>query len=476
MTQTKLRTEIITANDNITFPVGTAFAVRQCFSKLHLYDVFAKHKKRGRCLASLIEALVTYRLTENQSISCASNWINRPQVLKEFRLDGSFNEKTLFRALTLVGENKEHIMSDVQDEIFRKYDLEHTDVNMDWTSIVLHGEKCPLGKYGYSRDHRPDKKQITLGLTELASPINIPIGMTIMPGNTNDQSHFRKTFSQVRRLLREDSLVVYDKGGNSKENNNDVLRSRMKFLTSKKLNLSDDKRIKKFRKSDAECIDPKKGIYGVKFRFPTRTDYFFFSETLKQEQLQSSIRKAVRKFEEAKLLQDCLDNGRNLPAKFRIHNELVEMQYSYQTKLKELGPDALAYVKKHTITGREGFFCLVSSEDLTLREALEIYRKKDSIEKLINSLKNEIEIKPLRVWIDESIYGALLIGFIAQLVISMIRFEHAELKNTSAKFIKISLMNLTVTLEIMKNKVLRRIYANFDAINSLILTESPPIS
>ena len=43
------------------------------------------------------------------------------------------------------------------------------------TGIVLYGTKSNLGKYGYSRDHRPDKLQITVGISELANPINIPI-------------------------------------------------------------------------------------------------------------------------------------------------------------------------------------------------------------------------------------------------------------------------------------------------------------
>ncbi len=68
-------------------------------------------------------------------------------------------------------------------------------------------------------------------------------------------------------------------------------------------------------------------------------------------------------------------------------------------------------------TGREGFFCLKSSKNLTLIEALQTYRKKDSIEKIFNSLKNEIEIKPLRLWTDNSIYGALIIEFIAQIFV-----------------------------------------------------------
>ncbi|MFO8108928.1 MAG: IS1634 family transposase, partial [Thermoplasmata archaeon] len=48
------------------------------------------------------------------------------------------------------------------------------------------------------------------------------------------------------------------------------------------------------------------------------------------------------------------------------------------------------------------------------------------------------------------IYGAMIVAFLAQLFISLIRFEHKELKHTSPKFIKISLMNLTVTVEFEK--------------------------
>ncbi len=38
------------------------------------------------------------------------------------------------------------------------------------------------------------------------------------------------------------------------------------------------------------------------------------------------------------------------------------------------------------------FFCLKSNRNLTLEDALITYRKKDSIEKIFHSLKNEIQI------------------------------------------------------------------------------------
>ena len=87
-------------------------------------------------------------------------------------------------------------------------------------------------------------------------------------------------------------------------------------------------------------------------------------------------------------------------------------------------------------------------------------------------LKNEIEIKPLRVWSDNSVYGALIIGYLAQLIISLIRYEIEELKHTSTKFIKKSLMNLTVTVEYGRNPRKKYIYSNFDPINEVILAQN----
>ena len=104
---------------------------------------------------------------------------------------------------------------------------------------------------------------------------------------------------------------------------------------------------------------------------------------------------------------------------------------------------------------------------LFLCPLLRTYRKKDSIEKILHSLKNEIEIKPLCIWTDNSIYSGksldlLRRGFLKtpcpthirykwficrvhlmevnrnppQLFISLVCFKIPELKHTSTKFIK----------------------------------------
>jgi transposase len=476
MQKTNLKTNVIKKNSNITFPVGTALAVQKYAKKLGFSKIFGKFKQKGIPLDNLVNALISYKLSENLSLTRGSDWINRPEVLEEFNLK-SFEQKTLYRAIETIGEKYQEVILDLQDVLFNQYDFSHTDVNMDWSSLILWGDKAKLGKYGYSRDHRPDKKQITFGIAEIRRPINIPIGLTIGEGNVNDQTHFQTTFNQVKNCLRQNSNVIFDKGGNSKENLNSVIASKMQFLTAKKLNTSDDKIIKRFWKEKPILVYSKNEVYGIKIEFPSRTNYFFFSRKLKQENIASALRKAERQLKEAKEIESARSRGKPLPKRFRLNNVLVDATIEYQTKLKSLSEfEAFELVRKASITGREGFFCLSSSQDLTLEEALFLYREKDSVEKIMHSLKNEINIKPLRVWSDNCIRGALLIGYLAHLIISLIRYDEPKLKNYSTKFIKISLSNLTVTVEKLGMFKKRLIYSNFDPINELICLKNEAIT
>ena len=476
MQQTTLRTNKVRSNNNISFPVGTAITVKKYSKKLNFERIFSKFKQRGIPLKGLVEALISYKLSENLSLTRGSDWINRLEVLNEFDLN-SFEQKTLYRAIETIGGNYQEVILDLQDILFSQYDFIHTDINMDWSSLILWGDKANLARYGYSRDHRPDKKQITFGVAELRNPINIPIGLTIAKGNVNDQTHFQKTFEQIKDKLQIGSKIIFDKGANGKDNLNSVIAAKMQFITAKKLNTSDDKVIEKFWKMKPELIDPEKGIYGIKMPFPSRINYLFFSKNLEKENIASALRRAERQLKEAQDIEQAHSKGKALPKRFRVNNILVKATIEYQTKLKSLSDEqAFELVKKASITGREGFFCLMSSQNLTLKEALFLYREKDSVEKIMNSLKNEINIKPLRVWSDNSIYGALLIGYLAHLIISLIRYDEPELKNFSTKFIKISLSNLTVTVEILKKHRNRRIYSNFDQINELICLKNEAIT
>ena len=301
-----------------------ALSVKNYYQKLELHPLFKPLKKHGIDINSLIQSLITYRLTENLSISRGAAWINRNEVLEVFDLK-KFDQRTLYRVLQILGENKDEGVLKLQDRIFDTFEFESTDSNLDWTSIVLHGKKCRLGKRGYSRDHEPGKKQITIGLTELATPINIPIGMTVREGNINDQVHFVDTFNQVKDRLKSGSVIVIDQGANRKENLDLIEAHNFNYVTARKLNKSDDKTwIKSFDKTKAELVDKEHGVYGLVREFPSRTNYLFFSEKLYHEHLEAKLRKVDRLFKEAETVQKSLESKRGLPKRYQFDNPLIE--------------------------------------------------------------------------------------------------------------------------------------------------------
>jgi transposase len=167
----------------------------------------------------------------------------------------------------------------------------------------------------------------------------------------------------------------------------------MQYITAKKLNKSDDKIIADFAEYYPKIVDPENGIYGIKITKPSSVNYLYFSEKLQKEQLESKGRKVLRQIHEARELQEIIDMKKKIPKRFRINNVLIDVSYSFQTKLIELSEnEAIKLLEDKLITGREGFFCLKSSKNLTLKQVLLTYRKKDSIEEIFHSLKNEIEI------------------------------------------------------------------------------------
>jgi len=330
--QSKLRTTQLTPNDNKSFSIGTTLMVDDWYERLGLNEIIGRHKSKGIALDALVRGMLVDQLGDNFSVLQASAWLNRKEVRDHYGIR-AFNSKTLYRAVETLGRNRERIIRELQDSVLELLGRPKTDVLLDWTSIVYYGDMAKLAKYGYSRDHHPGERQLTLGAAQLAPPYDVPIGLTVEAGNINDQAHMKATYGQVRRLLAPGSLVVFDRGANDKSNLDRIELDDNDYLTAKKLNSSDDMVFHSFSKNGWERIDAEDGVYALKRTFPSRVNYYFFSEKLKNDHFKSRRRKAERLLAEAVVIQKSLDNGKKLPKRFRINNPLVDVRYDYQTKL-----------------------------------------------------------------------------------------------------------------------------------------------
>lgn len=80
-----------------------------------------------------------------------------------------------------------------------------------------------------------------------------------------------------------------------------------------------------------------------------------------------------------------------------------------------------------------GYFAIVSSENMTAREAIELYKSRDASEKLFRSDKSYLGNKSMRVYSDEALSSKVFIQFIALILRSRI---YIALKEKSEKMLK----------------------------------------
>jgi transposase len=90
------------------------------------------------------------------------------------------------------------LFSEIMYEVCTEQDLWKGRYNLDSTSLSLYGDyenypnASPLPMLGYSKDHRPDLKQITVTLTQV-SEANLPIWYEANDGNSSDKRSFQDT-------------------------------------------------------------------------------------------------------------------------------------------------------------------------------------------------------------------------------------------------------------------------------------------
>lgn len=477
--QTSLKTpHNIKPNQNKTFPIGTIQTVKHIFEELNLKPVLDDLKHCGHALSGLVTSLVSYKLTEDLSVIRCHQWMNNNPMLLEYLQLDKFGKDALYRGLGTIGKNRHNILRHLLLTLKNQFGVGLDMVFMDWTSIHFEAKTSDLIKYGYSRDHRPDRPQVTIGLAQ-DERSQLPIGLSIQPGNTNDQTHFKKTYDQIKPGLRTGSALVFDAGATGSPNLDLLVSDNMKYLSRMKLNQSDvNNHLNTFSKDEWTRVvtgNKNEEVYGKKLKFPSRTKYLYFSQQLYDDILLKRRERLEQEYDEAITLQKTIQSKRKPRKKYRNSNHFLLTHLSYTFPLTGMSrEEAIDRALKLSITGKEGFFAMVSNKDFSLHEALIFYREKDCIEKLINSMKNEIVIRPTRVWTQEEINGSILIAFLAQLVISMLRFKHELLRRVSTKFIRQSLKNFALTIIVGKNGMKRRVFSNFDWINTLILCKKDP--
>ena len=132
--------------------------------------------------------LVTARLCEPSSeLHIAEDWYRRTALGDLLQLDDAqVNKDRLYRALDELLVHKSALEAHLSRRCGELFLIDNEVLLYDVTSTYFEGqaEANPLAQRGYSRDHRPDCKQVCIAL--VVSFDGFPLGYEVFPGNTHD--------------------------------------------------------------------------------------------------------------------------------------------------------------------------------------------------------------------------------------------------------------------------------------------------
>jgi len=147
--------------------------------------------------------------------------------------------RSIYRTIERIGRSSDGIVRFLGRALKEIYGVGMETVFIDWTSMYFEAPANDIIRFGYSRDRRPDRPQVTVGLS-IDKGSGMPFGLTVMPGNVLDVTHLSETFEQIRPLLPENAMIVFDNGAYSKDNSALLDREGFGFVTRLQLNNSDD--------------------------------------------------------------------------------------------------------------------------------------------------------------------------------------------------------------------------------------------
>ena len=159
----------------------------------------------------VLQALIVNRLENPQSKNKAFQYIQKdyPKII-------DCKKDDLYSTMDILYENKENIELELFESLKTQLNLNLKNVHYDLTSSYFEGHKCEIALYGYSRDHRKDKKQIVIGLVLVDG---IPIYHQVFEGNVQVKTTVIGVVDYLKKKFKLTNVIfIGDRGMLTEEN------------------------------------------------------------------------------------------------------------------------------------------------------------------------------------------------------------------------------------------------------------------
>lgn len=409
-------------------------------------------------LGHIAVVLTLNRVLAPQPLSGVGDWAQATALAGLLGLDGDqLYDMRLGRALDALFPHLGALWAELAAQAIRREGVDLSVLHWDLTSCYFEGdyETSELARYGYSRDKRPDTKQVNLGIN-VTRQEHVPVQYTVLPGNTADCTTPVANIKALieflgrsdlgvqgaRPLIVSDSKMVTDEAVLACHRHGltylGPLPAGEKQTTAIVESVSDrelranELGYRPKRKAPASHpFVPYRGVWRtVTFSYNGQTvrDRALVIWSAAKERLDIDKRKTLLK--------------RTLNALAHIHRQLNQRQYrrrDYVIKrlgrvctgsiaglvdVEMSGPDGALRLRFAINQGRlkaaqtlDGKYVLATNApQLTADTTLAAFKEQDGVEKAIALLKGPLRVRPFFVQTDQRIQGLVFFNLVALLV------------------------------------------------------------
>ena len=300
--------------------------------------------------------------------------------------------------------------------------LEDDYLCYDITSVSSYSELNEYIKYGHNRDG--DKlPQLNLAML-FGQKGRLPVYFQRMPGNITDVTTLHNLLKTFKALEIKALHYVMDKGFYSKKNVDELFASRDKFLLSVPLNnkwvqhaIDDIHEVihspEGYRRVDNEVLYINSRLYSWGKGNRRCYLHLYYNAHARADAVDRFNEKLMRYKEE-------LESGKLIAEHQEEYNEFFITKTTPKKGIKvSYNTEAVSqYINRYS-----GFQALLTNSIKDPAEALQIYRDKDIVEKSFNDLKNQLDMKRLRMHSSATVDGRLFVQFVALIYMSALRNE-----------------------------------------------------
>ena len=406
-------------------PLGGAYLLRHLWERLGLQTVLAKALQK-RDFSFTVEwaifAMVANRALAPDSKRGVEEWVSEDVSLGN---PEPISLQHLYRAMDFLLEHEESIQKEV---FFATADLFNLEVDLLFFDTTTTYAECEeeddLRRYGHSKDSRPDRPQIVIGLA--VTKEGLPVRCWVLPGNTADMTTVERVKSDLRGWKLSRCIWVMDRGMSSEANRIVLQKAGGHYILGEKLRdsqaahkeaLSFQGRYQKVR----ENLEVKEIVVGDGER---RRRFVLVHNPEQAKKDQATREKTLKRIAETILALGDPEVASHKKAVCALLSHRSMGRYIRQTKTGKLRINQAKVQEEESLDGK---YLLSSSDDTLSPEDIALgYKQLMEVERAFRTLKTTLELRPFYHRKEERIRAHVLLCYLSLLLVRIAERETGE--------------------------------------------------